>query len=221
MKKIVLSLASIALLASCGGESANNDASKVPTKDSSAVSTPVLEKICKKGYDKESTSIGFGGFKTTEKKEVKGYFKEFTIDSTTVADSPEEVFANAIFSVPVNYLETNDLGRNGRIIDEYFGNMEETSDIKGKVIGFDSDSNKVNVEITLNAITQTVALNYAVSGDTISLNGSINILDFNGSKALAALNTACEVLHKGADGVSKTWADVSLYISSVVKEACE
>ena len=53
MKKIVLSLASIALLVSCGGESTNNDASKVPTKDSSAVSTPVLEKICKKGYDKE------------------------------------------------------------------------------------------------------------------------------------------------------------------------
>ena len=108
MKKIILSLVSIALLASCGGESTNNNASKVPTKDSSVISTPVLEKICKKGYDKESTSIGFGGFKTTEKKEVKGYFKDFTIDSTIVADSPEEVFANATFSVPVNYLETND-----------------------------------------------------------------------------------------------------------------
>lgn len=221
MKKLLLSISTIAVLASCGGDAKNSENTKPAPADSSAATEVPIEKVCKKGYSKDLTDIGFGGFKTTEKKEVKGYFKEFIIDSTVIGDTPEEIFANAVFSIPVNYLETKDQGRNRRIRDEYFGTMASTENITGKVVGFDKDSSKVNIELTLNEVTNPVALDYTINGDTISLSGKIDIVDFNGEAAVEALNKVCEVLHKGADGVSKTWPDVNLYISSVVTEACE
>jgi len=217
MKKLILSISTTVFLASCGGETTSNKSQTI-ANDTSKVETP---QVCKKGYDKDATEIAFGGFKTTEKKEVKGFFKQFTVKSTKVADTPEEIFGNAEFSIPVNYLETNDLGRNRRIRDEYFGNMEATENITGKVIAFNPDSNQVQIELTLNSVTKEIDLNYSVNGDTIALAGSIDILDFNASAGLEALNKACEALHKGPDGVSKTWSDVNLYISSVIKETCK
>jgi polyisoprenoid-binding protein YceI len=218
MRKIFLSVASIALLSACGGETTNNVESPAILKESIIDAT---EKVCKKGYDVENTIIGFGGFKTTEKKEVKGVFTKFTITDTKIADTPEEVFAKAKFSIPVSTIETNDIGRNKRIKEEYFGKMESTFLIKGSVVIFNKDSNQVVVNITLNNIEKAITLNYVIAGDSIRLNGELNILDFDGSDALNSINTACEALHTGADGVSKTWADVNLYISSVLKESCE
>ena len=51
--------------------------------------------------------------------------------------------------------------------------------------------------------------------------GQIDVFDWNASEALDALNEVCHALHKGPDGVSKTWSEVHLFVSSVVKEACE
>ena len=107
MKKIFVSIAAVGLLISCGGETAKETTSTTATpQDSSTTTTP---KICKKGYDVANTTIGFGGFKTTEKKEVKGTFTQFTVKGTTIADTPEEVFANATISIPISTIETKDL----------------------------------------------------------------------------------------------------------------
>lgn len=218
MKKILLTFATGLFLISCGGETTKETETIIEDNDSLAVE---IEKICKKGYDIENTLIGFGGFKFTEKKEVKGTFKKFTVKGTKVADTPEEVFANATISIPISTIETNDLGRNKRIKEEYFGKMESTFLIKGSIVKFNKDSNEVIINLTLNNVSKDLSLNYTTSGDSININGELNILDFNGSKALASINKACEALHTGADGISKTWAEVNLYITSVLKETCE
>lgn len=218
MNKIITSIASILILSACGGDTKTTPETTSTPTDSISDNTV---KVCKKGYDVENTSIGFGGFKTTEKKEVKGVFTEFTIKGTKIADSPEEVFANAEFSIPISTIETKDIARNKRIKEEYFGKMESTFLIKGSVVNFNKDSNQVVVNLKLNNIQKEITLNYEVSGDSIRLDGELNILDFNGADAVNGLNEVCGPLHAGADGESKTWAEVNLYISSVLKEACE
>lgn len=221
MKKLILSIATIATLASCGGETKVGENTEAPIKDSTSTKESAKAKVCKKGYDFDETNIGFAGFKTTEKKPVKGYFKTFKVESTVIADTPEEIFANATISIPVNSIETKDVARNRRLRDNYFGSLSATESITGKIKGFEKDSSKVNVELTLNEIAKTIALDYRVNGDSLFIAGTLNILDFNGQPAIDALNEVCEALHKGADGVSKTWAEVDLNISTVVKEACE
>lgn len=224
MKKLILSATALVLLIACGGESKTETAKTVTPQEDSVTtqqSTPATPKVCKKGYDADATIIYFGGFKTTEKKEVLGYFTQFQVDSTKIADTPEEIFQNATINIPIIGLDTKDVGRNGRIRKHYFGNMENTKSIKGKIVEFNTDSNKVNLELTMNAISKVVTLDYKVSGDSLSFSGEINALDFDASESIKALNKACEALHKGADGVSKTWAEVNLYLTTVVTEACE
>tara|TARA_B100000963_G_C22446047_1_gene588887 strand:- start:63 stop:728 length:666 start_codon:yes stop_codon:yes gene_type:complete len=221
MKKLLFSLSITILIASCGGEkkppSQKPDISITSTKKTQTSG----EAVCKKGYDQKATKIGFGGFKTTDKVEVKGYFRKFAVKSTNVADTPEEIFANATISIPTDYLETYDIGRNRRLREEYFGKMVSTQNINGKIVSFNKDSNQVKIELTINAVSNEVDFNYAVVQDTLLINGTIDVLDFGASAALRAINKACEALHKGADGVSKTWSEANIYITSVVKETCE
>jgi polyisoprenoid-binding protein YceI len=220
MKKVLFSVATISLLIACG-ESQKPTTVETKTIPIDNIAEKQVEKVCKKGYDKKATKIAFGGFKTTQKVEVKGYFKKFTIDSTNVADSPEEIFANSTISIPTDYIETNDIGRNRRLREEYFGKMEATQKITGKIIEFDKESSQVKIELTINAVSNIESFDYKLVGDTLTLNGTIDILNFDGSSALKAINKACEVLHKGADGISKTWSEANIYISTVIKETCE
>jgi hypothetical protein len=44
--------------------------------------------------------------------------------------------------------------------------------------------------------------------------------DFNLAPALAKLNKACEAVHKGPDGVSKTWSTVELKLMAKVTKNC-
>ena len=208
MKNILLTIASSLLLISCGGETEKETASQI-------------NKVCKKGYDVDSTTIGFGGFKYTEKTEVKGIFEKFTVEGTKVADTPEEVFANATISIPISTIETKNPNRNKRIEEDYFGKMESTFLIKGSIVKFNKGANEVIINITLNKVSKDITLNYSTSGDVIKINGELNILDFDASKALRSIHTVCEALHTGSDGVSKTWAEANLYITSKLKKSCE
>tara|TARA_B100001540_G_scaffold309865_1_gene326734 strand:- start:147 stop:809 length:663 start_codon:yes stop_codon:yes gene_type:complete len=220
MKNLLLSIATVSILASCGGEQ-KQTSQVIDNNQNDTIKQKAAEPICKKGYDKKATKIGFGGFKTTDKVEVKGHFKKFTVDSTIVADTPEEIFANASISIPVDYLETNDIGRNQRLREEYFGKMESTQNITGKIVNFNKDSSTVKIELTINKVSNEIDFNYNVIEDTLSINGTIDILNFDASSALNAINKACEALHKGADGISKTWSEANIYITSVIKDTCE
>ena len=48
----------------------------------------------------------------------------------------------------------------------------------------------------------------------VELEGTLNLEDFKAESALASISEACFDLHKGADGISKTWSEVG--ISAVV-----
>jgi len=45
-------------------------------------------------------------------------------------------------------------------------------------------------------------------------------LDWSGGDAIAALNSVCEDLHKGADGESKLWSVVELNIEASLDKNC-
>lgn len=218
MKKVILSLSTVVLFA-CGG-SQESTSQKVEDTAGKQDTAQVEEKVeeCFKVYDSKSTEIKFGAFKTTEKKEVKGVFESFDILNTQDGETAEEIFQNAKFLVYVNSLETKDAGRNQRIREAFFGTMG-TDTLSGKVVGIEQDS--IVIDLKMNALHQQIKLGYSAKEDSVNLRGSINIMNWEGSAALDAMNKACYDLHKGADGVSKTWPDVALYISSKLKEECE
>ena len=168
-------------------------------------------------YDNTSTTIGFGAFKTTSKKEVKGWFTDFEITGITESQDVSEIFKNASISVNVASLDTKNEGRNVTIIAEFFNKTTSNKKIEGKVVSFDTDSATAVLELIFNDATTPLTFDYALNGDTLSMQSVLNLEDVNGLEALASLNKACEGVHKGDDGVSKTWNDVNIYLTTILK----
>ena len=220
MKKILFAISTAVLISACGGGETAPAAEK-PKQDS------VKPEVCTYSYDSSATTIGFGAFKFTEKKEVKGGFLKFTVDSTSTSDSiidVYEIFHNAKFSISVDGLDTKDQGRDYNIKTSFFGQIKETSSITGKVVdlvdGKDSLSNLI-VSIKFNNVENQVALKVSLVDNVLTLTGAINLNDFKAQKALASLNNTCKELHRGSDGKSVTWPEVNIYVSTTLKKNCK
>ena len=190
MKKrsIVFGTLSVMLM-SCGTQTNNVN---IPNPEVQEVAE-IVEKVTEEPadiIDVAASKIGFGAFKTTDKVEVKGWFKSFTIDGVNQEGSNwKEALSGAWVTIDVPSLET-------------------------KVLSI--DSSLAVLEIDFNGIKKPVDFNVSMSNDTLNLTSSIDVADFDATNAVAAINKACEALHKGADGVPKTWSEVNLYVSTVV-----
>lgn len=220
MKKILFAISSAVIISACGGGETAPTAEK-PKQDS------VKPEVCTYSYDSSATTIGFGAFKFTEKKEVKGGFLKFTVDSTSTSDSiidVYEIFHNAKFSISVDGLDTKDQGRDYNIKTSFFGQIKETASITGKVVdlvdGKDSLSNLI-VSIKFNNVENQVALKVSLVDNVLTLTGAINLNDFKAQKALSSLNNTCKELHRGSDGKSVTWPEVNIYVSTTLKKNCK
>lgn len=156
--------------------------------------------------------INFIAYKTTEKVGVNGWFKKVNVISGGEGDSVKEAINNTEFSIPVSSLYTKDSSRDFKIKKSFFGIMSNTKLLSGKLMLTD-DTNGV-AKITMNGETKDVPFTYTIGGKVFNMKATMNINNWNAGAALASLNKICEDLHKGADGVSKTWSEVTLNITS-------
>lgn len=156
--------------------------------------------------------INFTAYKTTDKVPVGGQFAKVEITANGTGNSVKEAIHNTAFSIPVSSLLTKDSSRDYKIKKFFFGIMENTELLSGKLLISD-DQNGV-AEIKMNGETQSVPFTYTIVDKTFNMQATIDINKWNASAALASLNKVCEDLHKGADGVSVTWSEVALNITS-------
>lgn len=167
----------------------------------------------------DSTAIKFTAYKTTDKKPVGGIFKTINIKSKTTGATPNDIINGLEFSIPVSSLFTNDATgtRDPKLIEFFFKKMVATEFITG---AFSLDANdKLSVDLKLNGISTKLDMDYTVVDNSIiTLNGVLNLENWDALDALATLNKACEALHTGADGVSKTWNDVAIEASILLKK---
>ncbi|WP_158838099.1 YceI family protein [Polaribacter sp. L3A8] len=207
MKKVViLSLIMIAAFnfSSCKSEkkSDNKTEEKIEAKKSTAAFS----------LENAQNEINFVAYKTTDKVPVGGQFKKVDIISGGEGNSIKEAINNTAFSIPVSSVFTKDTSRDFKVKKFFFGIMENTKLLSGKLLLTD-DTNGV-AEIKMNGVTEKVAFTYTIVENVFNMTGTMDITKWNAGAALASLNTACNDLHKGADGVSKTWSDVALNITS-------
>lgn len=158
------------------------------------------------------SEINWTAYKTTEKIPVKGRFNKVKITSGGTGESIKEAIDGAEFSVPVSSIFTNDSGRDYKIKKFFFGVMDKTELLSGKFI-IENDSMGYS-DITMNGITKKLPFKYSLKGKVFQFTGTMKITDWKAEKALESLNTVCKDLHKGADGISKTWDEVALNITA-------
>jgi polyisoprenoid-binding protein YceI len=160
----------------------------------------------------DSTKVNWTAFKTTEKVPVGGSFKSIELKDIKTGETPEEVLEGAGFSIPVNSLFTDNPDRDSKLKSYFFGTLKNTEILSG-IVNF--REGKCYLTITMNDITKQIVTEYTFENKVFTLTSTLNLDEFGGENAIKALNTICLDLHKGKDGVSKTWNLVDI-IGSVL-----
>jgi len=163
-----------------------------------------------------TATVKWTAYKTTEKKPVGGVFKTINVKKSEAGVTGELALNNLEFSIPVSSLFSNNEERDGKLKNMFFGIMANTSLLSG-VIHTMAD-HKGSVDITMNGLTKNLPLTFNTQSDTINFKGVMSLANWNAGAALDSLNIACKDLHKGPDGISKTWDDVLIEASVVVKK---
>jgi hypothetical protein len=159
-----------------------------------------------------TNEINFTAYKTTGKVPVGGQFKKVDIITEGEGNTIKEAINNVEFSIPVSSIFTKDSSRDFKVKKFFFGVMDHTKLLSGKLVIENDSIGYANIK--MNGITEKVSFLYTIDANTFSMKATMDITKWNAVEALNSLNLACKDLHKGADGVSKTWSEVALNIKS-------
>jgi len=203
----LLPIAALAALSSCGGQQAQQTGEAAP-------------QVCRYSYDHDSTSVKWTAYKFTEKVGVSGGFDDVAVLGVMNGEmSVVSVFAAASFSIPVS--STNSLvpDRDMKIQEHFFGTMTDTEALTGRVVSITEEG--AQVEFTMNGQTRSVDMDVNVNGAELTLEGVIQLGDWDALARVDALNRICHDLHIGADGISLLWPEVKIEVRTVLAEKCD
>lgn len=172
---------------------------------------------CKKDIQKEpakfsiepkTITVNWTGYKTTDKVAVKGQFKEIEISNIKESGTAVDALNGAEFSIPISSLFTDEPIRDSKLKQLFFGVMDNTLSLTG-TLNLSKDGTGA-IDLLMNGVQQKIPVTYIASGQLVELEGTMNLDNWNGQAALASINEACFDLHKGPDGISKTWNEVAV-----------
>jgi hypothetical protein len=155
----------------------------------------------------DSTKVNWTAFKTTEKIGVGGSFTQISLKDTKTGSTPEAILEGATFSIPVSSLFTDNADRDSKLKEFFFGVLKNSELISGTL---NFKEGKCLLTIKLNDVEKQLPVTHEFKDNHFSLNSIIDLADFNAEGAVASINKACYDLHKGKDGVSKTWNEVEI-----------
>ncbi|NRR91905.1 YceI family protein [Winogradskyella undariae] len=188
---------------------------KEEKKEAKTEPTETVENAVKYVIKPTGTSVKWTAYKTTDKLPVGGEFATLNFDAKEGA-TPEEALNNLEFSIPISNLLTKDASRDAKIKASFFGAMLDTEFIKGTIKYVD---NAYVASITMNGVTADLPLDVSITDERrVSLKGTMQLKNWDALGALESLNKVCFDLHKGADGVSKTWEDVAIEVNTFLRE---
>lgn len=166
--------------------------------------------------DQSSSKVNWTAYKTTDKVPVKGEFKQINITNATSSEDASQLLNGVEFSIPVSSIFSNNEDRDTKLKQFFFGVMDQTELLSGKITTSNSSTGSLTVK--MNGLTKSLPITYTFKDNQFSFSGVMNLDEWGGQAAIASINKACKDLHKGADGVSKTWNDVQIDASIAVKK---
>ena len=205
----MLALASMVLalgLTSCGNDESEEEVNNT-------------QELCFYSYDDNSTELGFTSYKTTAKVPVKGTFNVINIKGEE-SDNQMDLIKSLKFEIETASIETNDEGRNAKIVKFFFGTFG-CDKITGSVANLDDDGS-AEINISMGGMNLPVRGKYKLDeAGKFEFTSNIDVADWNAQTGIDALNLECKDLHTGEDGVSKLWSEVDLYFSTILASDCD
>jgi hypothetical protein len=177
------------------------------------------QESCIYTYDNESLNFKWTAYKFTNKTGVNGGFDDIIVTSDDDATSLEELLNSIGFSINTGSVNSNEVIRDLKIAQFFFGTMENTSVINGDLKNIEGGN--AIIALTINDLTIDVPGTIEVNGDTIKLKSTVDFKAFEASEALSMLNQVCSEKHTGEDGKSVLWDVVDIDVQALVKEECK
>jgi len=188
---------------------------KTEKKEKSKEATEIKKSTAAFVLSEAENKIEWTAYKTTDKVGVKGKFEKVNIISGGEGDTAKDAINNTEFSIPVSSIFTSDTSRDFKIRKFFFGIMDNTKLLSGK---FTLENDSIGyVDLTMNGVSKKLPFKYTLEGKQFSMTATMDVLNWNAQSSIDSLNVACKDLHKGLDGVSKTWSEVALNVSSTFK----
>lgn len=218
MKKIYLAIGLLSfVMASCTSPSSEKAAPEGKKIEQGK------ELLCNYSYQEATTEVLWVAYKYTEKTGVKGKFDKVLVEGAHDGTNPAEVLSGATFTIATNSVNSGDPTRDPKILESFFGTLSDGETIKGAVVAIEGNesSGTIRLSIELNGVAQEAEGSYTVTNDKFEAKVELNLENWNAQSAIAELNKVCEDLHKGSDGKSVLWPDVSVVISTTFGKTCE
>ena len=157
-------------------------------------------------------------FKFTERLGVDGSFDTVTVTPGKGGDAAWKAVDGVTFQLDTASVNTGNPGRDLKIKEHFFDTLNDTAAITGRIKA--NSPGKATVTLTMNGATHSVVVDVSTAGEVVTLKGTIDVETWGGGPAIAALNQACEAVHKGTDGVSKLWSEVGLAVAVQLEKTC-
>ena len=189
-----------------------------------ALSAPIAAEASTCTYTLTEAKPGWTAYKTTQKLAVAGTFKDFKLTAGGAADSVPNAISGASLSIVPSSVDSGLEVRNQTIATKYFAVFAPDAPFEVRVASVDGDntSGTANLTIDINGTQKTLAFPYTVTDDgQLSAKATMEMMDFGLKTAFDSIHKACEVLHIGPDGISKTWTDVELSVTAKLTKTCQ
>ncbi|MCK0132051.1 YceI family protein [Flavobacteriaceae bacterium F08102] len=177
---------------------------------------PAKKEVAQFSIEPETITVNWTGYKTTDKVAVKGEFKEITVSNMKSDTTAYGALNGAKFDIPVSSLFSNDEIRDGKLKELFFGVMNATNSLTG-TLDINADGTG-DIDLLMNGVQRKVPITYVTNDQLVEIEGILHLEDFEAQNALESLAKACFDLHKGADGVSKTWSEVKVEAKVYLKK---
>ncbi len=206
-----------ALITACGGTS-----TKESSTNEEAAATEEVAQVCTYAYN-NTAEVMWVAYKYTEKVGVKGVFEEVSISNTGTGNSIADVLNGASININTASSNSGDPTRDPKIKETFFGALTNGQEISGEITSVSGDNEAGNVEanIVMNGQSQSVSGDYTIKNGILDIKFGLSVESWSATDALNALNEVCEDLHKGADGKSILWPDVTVFVTSALATDCK
>ena len=169
-----------------------------------------------------NTEVNWIGYKTNEKTAVSGSFSEFSSDRENQSfNSIDDLVDGLNFSISSLSSSSGDPIRDLNLKDYFFKYLTDNFEIEGTLGRPTNDS--IDVSFNILGQDQTVRFAYSTylttskySNKIIQIKGKLNLVNQFNREAFNSIHKQCFDLHKGSDGISKTWEEVDVDIKVLV-----
>jgi hypothetical protein len=181
------------------------------------------------GSNLKAPTVSWTAFKTTAKSPVTGKFKLVEWQATkNSAKSLNQLLKNLEARVLFSDSSTDAPPRDQTLFQKFFLQISKNRFVKYgalavvKKVHLDENTGvgTVTLDLTIGSMTKTIEAYASFKDQVLKLKWTIDLLQWGLKKAHASLHEACYDLHKGPDGVSKTWTEVEIVAEGGISRVC-